>query len=256
VDRASKADEKPQVPDFSPIAGLYARARPRYPAELFAHLAERVERKDLAWDCATGNGQAALGLVDHFERVIATDASAEQIGHATPHPRIDYRVAPPERSGLNDRSVDLVTVAAAVHWFDLAEFSSELRRVVRPGGVVAAWTYHAAHVEPPLDRVFERFYRDVVSPYFAPGARLVDERYETLALPGEPVETASFSMSADWSLDDLIAYVRSWSGTQRYMKERGEDPIARIADELEEVWGEPERVRTVRWPLYLKATRL
>lgn len=256
MDRASKGDEKPQVPDFSPIAGLYARARPRYPAELFAHLAELVERRGLAWDCATGNGQAALGLVDHFERVVATDVSAEQIRHAAPHPRIDYRVAPAERSGFDDRSVDLVTVAAAVHWFDLAGFSSELRRVVRPGGVVAAWTYHAGHVEPPLDRVFERFYRDVVSPYFAPGARLVDDRYETLLLPGEPVDTASFSMSADWSLDDLIAYVRSWSGTQQYMKERGEDPIARISDELEAIWGEPERVRTLRWPLYLKASRL
>lgn len=243
-------------PDFSPFAGEYAASRPGYPAALFAYLASLVDRRDLAWDCATGNGQAALGLVEHFERVVATDVSAEQIQHATPHPQIDYRVAPSESSGLDDASVDLVTVASAIHWFDLPRFAAEATRVTRPGGVLAAWTYHIGHVEPPLDRIFDRFYRDVIAPYFAAGARLVDDRYTTITLPGTPLETPAFKMSASWRLDQVIAFVHSWSGTKEYIKARGEDPVVSIAGELEQVWGGRDRVRTVHWPLYLRVVRL
>lgn len=243
-------------PDYSPYARQYAESRPRYPAELFAYLATLVEPRHLAWDCATGNGQAALGLAGHFERVIATDRSAEQIRHAVRHPQIEYRVAHSERSELDERSTDLVTVAAALHWFDLERFHSEVRRVLRPGGVLAAWTYHVAHAEPPFGRVLGRFYREVLSPYFAPGARLVDERYETITLPGEPIERGEFYVSATWDLPRLHAFIRSWSGTQRYLQEQGEDPIALIAEELEDLWGESQSAHTLRWPLYLRIARL
>jgi SAM-dependent methyltransferase len=245
-----------KTPDFSPFARQYAASRPRYPAELFECLASLAEHHDLAWDCATGNGQAALGLVERFERIIATDVSAEQIRQATPHPRIDYRVAPSERSGLDEASVDLATVASALHWFDLERFGSEVERVVRPGGVVAAWTYHVGHVEAPFERLFERFYREVVGPYFAPGAKLVDERYTTIPLPGQPLQTPTFRVGASWNLGQVIAFVRSWSGTQEYIRVRGEDPVDLIAGELERAWGDRERVRSMHWPLYLRAARL
>ncbi len=243
-------------PDFSPLARQYVQSRPTYPAELFSYLASLVDRRRLAWDCATGNGQAALDLVEHFERVIATDVSAEQIRHAAPHPQIEYRVAPAEQSGLDDQSVDLVTVASAIHWFDLDRFYAEVRRVVRPGGVLAAWTYHVGYVEPPFDEIFGRFYRDVVSPYFAAGAKLVDERYETITLPGEPIAAANFYVSAAWNLDQMLAFIASWSGTQQYLKECGEDPVTLIAEELEHLWGERGSVHTVRWPLYMRISRL
>ncbi len=243
-------------PDYSPFAREYAQSRSRYPAELFSSLAALVDRRNLAWDCATGNGQAALELVKHFERVIATDISAEQIHHAAPHPQIEYCVAKSEQSGLADRSVDLVTVASAIHWFDLDSFYAEAQRVIRPGGLLAAWTYHVGYVEPPFDRIFARFYREVIYPYFAPGARLVDERYETITLPGEPLAAGNFSMRAAWNLDQMLAFIASWSGTQQYLKERGEDPVAFIAEELEHIWGERESIHLVRWPLYTRISRL
>ena len=218
-----------RTPDYSPFAKEYAQSRPGYPTELFSKLALLVDRRNLAWDCATGNGQAALELAKHFDRVIATDISAEQIRHAVQHPRIDYRVAKSEQSSLEDRSVDLVTVASAMHWFDLEKFYAEARRVIRPGGMLAAWTYHVGYVEPPFDRIFERFYRDIVSPYFAPGAKLADARYETINLPGEAIDAGKFFVGAAWNLDQMMAFIGSWSGTQQYIKERGIDPAAFIS---------------------------
>lgn len=244
------------TPNYSPYARQYAQSRPTYPAELFSYLASLVERRDLAWDCATGNGQAARALTNHFKRVIATDISAEQIKHAVPHRQIEYRVAEAERSGLEDISVDLVTVASAIHWFDLERFYEEVRRVVRPGGVLAAWSYHVGYVERPFDQVFLRFYQDVLYDYFSPGARLVDDRYASIILPGQPIDAGPFYVSAQWNLDQMLAFIQSWSGTQQYIKERGEDPAKLIAEELEQVWGAREKVHTIRWPLSIRISRI
>jgi SAM-dependent methyltransferase len=249
-----KADKS--SPDYSPYARQYAQSRPGYPPELFAYLASLVDRRHLAWDCATGNGQAAAELVKFFDQVIATDISAEQIGQAVPRPGIDYRVAGSERSGLEDRSVDLIAVASAMHWFDLDRFYTEVTRVARPGAILAAWTYHVGYVDPPFDRVLGRFYNEIVSPYFAAGARLVDDRYETITLPGAPIHGRTFHVSAAWNLDQMLAFVRSWSGTQEYIRQRGTDPIALIARELESLWGDRTRIQPVRWPLYIRISKL
>jgi len=245
-----------RVPDFSPLAEQYARARPRYPAELFDWLAGTVSRRELAWDCATGNGQAAIDLAGRFARVVATDVSGEQLRHAEPHPRIRYERAPAESSPLPDGAADLVTVAAAVHWFDLEAFRREVSRVTAPGGVLAVWTYHVGDVEPPFDLVFGRLFRDVLKPYFAPQTRWVDERYETLPLPGEPIPAPRFAMTAEWSLEQTLEFIASWSGTAAYREATGEDPVDPVRDELEATWGDPSAVRPVRWPLYLRAVRL
>ena len=243
-------------PDYSPFARQYAESRPGYPPELFAYLASLVDRHTLAWDSATGNGQAATGLARHFDRVIATDISAEQIRHALPHPRIDYRVTRSEDSGLDSSSVDLATVASAVHWFDLPSFFTEVTRVVHRGGVLAVWTYHVGCVEPPFDKVFEHLYQDIVSPYFSPGAKLVDEHYETIALPGEPIAGKAFFMSASWNLHQIIAFIQSWSGTQQYIRKHGTDPVSLIQDDLRRLWDKPEKFRSVRWPLFLRVSRI
>jgi len=245
-----------QSPDFSPLAGRYARSRPAYPPALYEHLAGLLERRELAWDAATGNGQAARGLAAHFDRVIATDVSAEQIRHATPHPRIDYRVARSESSGLEDGSVDLVAVAAAAHWFDPRAFGAEVRRVTRPGGILAAWTYHVGILEPPFDRIFGKLYWEIVAPYFAEGARLVDARYETLELPGEPLEPPKLTVASSWSFDQAVDFVHSWSGTASYVAARGEDPFDVIAEDLRKIWGAPENVHELRWPLFARISRL
>lgn len=243
-------------PDFSPLAGRYARSRPAYPSALYGHLAGLLDRRKLAWDAATGNGQAARGLADHFERVIATDISAEQIRHAEPHPRIEYRVASSENAGLPGASVDLVTVAAAAHWFDQAAFGAEVRRVVRPGGILAVWTYHVGILAPPFDRVFHKLYWEIVAPYFAEGARLVDARYETLTLPGEPLEAPKLHVGASWSFAQVADFVHSWSGTSKFMEARGVDPVELIAGELEAVWGPRESIHELRWPIFARISRL
>lgn len=249
-------EDKTIFPDYSPYARHYAQSRPTYPEELFGYLASLVEQHKLAWDCATGNGQAALALAKHFEKIIATDISAAQIKHAIPHPQIEYRVAKSEQSGLEDKSVDLVTVASALHWFDLDSFFREVQRVVRAGGVLAAWSYHVGYVEPPFDKLFLRFYQDVLYDYFAPGARLVDDRYENIILPSKAIDAGQFYVSANWNFDQMLAFIKSWSGTQHYIQERGEDPTELIADELEEIWGNHEEVHTIRWPLFIRISRL
>ena len=244
------------VPDYSPFAESYSASRPAYPAELFDWLASVAPGRDVAWDTATGNGQAALGLAAHFDRVIGTDTSAAQIAHATAHPRVEYRVGRAEDSGLPSGSVDLIVAASALHWFDLPAFYEEARRVARPGCVLAAWSYHVAHAEPPLGDALWRFYRDVVQSYFSPGARLVDDRYEGIVLPGRALESPPFVLSVRWTAAEILRFVRTWSGVQAYIETNGVDPVERLAPEIAEICGYPGSRHEVRWPLYLRASRL
>ncbi len=156
---------------FSGHAGEYAKYRPRYPPALFAKLAEVAPARELAWDCATGNGQAAVALAEVFARVIASDASAKQIENASRQANIEYKVETAEQSSLGAASIDLITVGHALHWFDLAKFYGEAQRVLKPNGIIAAWCYGQRMIAPDIDRVFNRYYRDVVGPYLAAGTR-------------------------------------------------------------------------------------
>lgn len=240
---------------FAPVAASYADFRPRYPRELFAWLATLVPRRELAWDCAAGSGQASADLAEHFARVVATDASRAQIGAAAPHPRIDYRVAPAEASGLADGSVDLVTVAQALHWFDLAGFYAEVRRVLRPGGVLAVWTYGVLTIEgAEADRLVQQFYHDTVGPYWPPERAHVENGYRSLAFPFTELAAPSFAMEVRWALPQLLGYFRSWSATGRFAAARGCDPVTTLAAQLGPFWGEGE-LRRVTWPLALRVGR-
>jgi SAM-dependent methyltransferase len=245
----------PEAPDFSPLAAEYAASRPAYPPELFDWLAGATPARDAAWDVATGNGQAAIGLAAHFASVIATDISASQIENATLHPRVEYRLAPAEESGLAAGSIDLVAVAAAIHWFDLPRFYREVRRVLCAGGVLAAWTYHAARVESPLQDVLEPFYEDVVGPYFAPGARMVDARYEGLGMPGEALLPPPLWTSVRWTADQVLRYVRTWSGVHAYRAANGRDPVLAIEEAVRVALG-GDAPSLLRFPLYVRAARM
>lgn len=240
---------------FSGHAAEYAAARPGYPAALFEHLAALPARRELAWDCGTGNGQAAVQLAERFARVAATDASAEQLSQARPHPRVEYRQAPAEASGLADGSVDLVTVAQALHWFDFERFYEEVRRVLAPGGALAVWTYKLLSVSPEVDRILVPFATETVGPCWPPERRYVDEEYRSLPFPLTEEPAPRFTCVEHWDLGRLLGYVSTWSAVKRYTKSRGEDPLPALAEALAGAWGDPGEVRAVSLPIYLRVGR-
>jgi SAM-dependent methyltransferase len=216
-----------------------------------------VPRDSTVWDCAAGNGQASIGLAGCFARVIATDASREQIGAAPAHPRIEYRVAAAERSGLPDHSVALVTVAQALHWFDFDRFYAEVRRVLQSGGVLAVWTYGVNLVEGDgVDALVQRFYRDVVGAFWPPERRWVEEKYRTIPFPFAEIPVPGISMEVQWTLAQLLGYFGTWSATNRCLAATGKNPLAELGTELARVWGPPDRTHRVCWPLSMRVGRV
>ena len=240
---------------FSGHAAAYAQARPTYPPELFAWLARQCAGHDLAWDAGCGNGQASHALAEHFAHVHATDPSATQISAAPAHARVAFRVEPAEQCSLADASADLVTVAQAYHWFDHARFGAEARRVLRPGGGIALWTYGGTSVDAAVDAVFARLYDDTLGPYWPPERRHVENGYRDLPFPfaEEPVPT--FAMRLDWTLAQYLAYLASWSASARYRTATGRDAVADAAADFGAAWGDPGQARPVRWPLAMRFGR-
>jgi SAM-dependent methyltransferase len=238
---------------FSHASDDYRRWRPGYPDDLFAWLARMAPSTACAWDCATGSGQAAGGLAAHFARVVATDASTAQVAEAEPFDRVEYRVAPAEASGIEGASVDLVTVAQALHWFDVERFQAEARRVLKPGGVIAEWGYGLALIGPGIDEKVRRFSNVTVGPYWPPERALVEEGYASLPFPFQKIDAPAFAMQARWDLGRFVAYLGTWSSVSRYRREVGRDPLPDLAEELTPLWGDGER--DIRWPLVLRVGR-
>lgn len=240
---------------FSTQADAYARFRPTYPDALYAWLASMVSARELAWDCGTGSGQAAVALAAHFTRVIASDPSREQIAHAMPHARVHYVVASAEQPSVEAMGADLVTVAQALHWFDCARFYPALERVLAPGGLFAAWGYGLMRITPAVDAIVTRYYSAIVGPYWPPDRRHIESGYRTLPFPLDEITAPAFSMSAEWTLADLLGYLDTWSATRRYLKERGDHPLERVRPELAKAWGGAP-TRPITWPLFLRAGRI
>jgi SAM-dependent methyltransferase len=241
---------------FATEAARYAHLRPTYPEELFAFLSTTVASRETAWDCATGNGQAATHLAGYFGRVIATDESAEMLAQAPRNPRIEYRVAEAEDSGIDDRSVDLVAVASAIHWFDLGRFYAEVRRVVRPGGIMAAWTYYTPVFGNKLDAIIEHLARDVLADYWDERLHYVVDEFHDLPFPFEPVEAPPFRTDMRWSMEDLLGYFETWSSSVKYREATGAHPTDLIRADLARAWGDPDRKRDLHFPLYMRLGRV
>jgi SAM-dependent methyltransferase len=237
---------------FSGTAATYAAYRPTYPAALFRWLAARSPGRIRAWDCGCGSGQAAVALADHFEVVIASDASKAQLASAHRGAGVYYAAMTAEDSALADRSVQLVTVAQALHWFDQQRFHAELRRVLTEGGVVAAWTYGLLTVDGEVDGLIRQFYRNDIGPYWPAERAIVDAGYGSLPFPFRELEAPAFAMEADWTLDQLAGYLRSWSGVSRYVSVKGVDPVPAFVDALRPRWGPAGTIRRIRWPLELR----
>jgi SAM-dependent methyltransferase len=239
---------------FGQVAGEYAAFRPHYPDALYQWVASIVAGHALAWDAGTGNGQAAVALADHFSRVLATDFSEGQIKQAIPHHRVEYRVAPAEQSGLGDASADLVTIAQALHWFDIPAFFAEVDRVLVPAGAVVAWTYGVVHADSAAtDQVLDDFYYREIWPWWPENRKLVEDGYQSVTFPFRSIPTPPFDMTVRWTLAELVGYIGTWSAVSRYRKGKGADPIPGLTERLAAQWGNSMERREIRWPLRVLA---
>lgn len=241
---------------FVHVAKDYASFRPGYPRGLFDALTALAPVRDAAWDCATGSGQAARELSARFERVFATDVSAELLAEAAQDARIEYRLADARASGLADRSVALVTIANALHWFHGSEFEREVRRVLVPGGVVAAWCYGVARVSPEVDALARHVHDVLVDPFWIEPNRIVEHGYRDVSFGFDRVPMSRFEAEADWDLSRYLAYLGTWSAVVKYRRHHGRDPIELVRTDFERAWGEPARARRVRWDLPLLVGRV
>lgn len=236
---------------FSKQSGHYSSYRPEYPEKLFLYLRDLRENHNLAWDCATGSGQAARGLASFFEWVHATDASEQQINHATGQSNVDFSIADAASSGLESGSVDLITVAQALHWFDLDEFYKEVKRVLKPNGIIAVWCYGPLSVNADVDSLYYDFYNRKVGSYWPPERAAVENGYKDLLFPFEKIDTPEFKMEIEWSRATFLGYLRSWSATAKYKNANNQDPVDEFESRISEIWSSEESLK-VRWPLTLK----
>jgi SAM-dependent methyltransferase len=239
---------------FSDRAELYATHRPLYPDAFFLHVAQLTNDRSLAVDCGTGNGQAAIGLAKYFDRVIATDPSEAQLARAINDPRVEYRVGRAEETGLDGASVNLVTAAQALHWFDTAAFFREVKRILAPGGAVAVWGYGDPILDSiPLHKTLYDFNRGLLEEYWPPERHLLLDAYRTIDFPFREVIFPRFVLEMRWTLGEVVGYLRTWSATSRYVEQRGIDPVIELEAALARSWGPPDKPRIVRWPLFVRA---
>jgi SAM-dependent methyltransferase len=240
---------------FSERAAGYASHRPHYTKEIARWLAGIAPARNMAWDVACGSGQLSTLLGDEFSKVVATDASSAQIAQADPHPKVEYRVEPAEKSSLEDHSVDLITVAQAVHWLNLMAFYDEARRVARPGAALALVAYHIAVIDGEVDAVIDRFYSGDLDGYWPPERKHIETEYRDIPFPFERIPSPPrMYLSVTWTVDQMLGYISTWSAVRALEKAKGSALTENFAERLRGVWG--PRPREVRWPLVVVAGRL
>ena len=236
---------------FFYLADQYYRHRPTYPQNWYHFLSELCDEHELAFDCATGNGQAALGLADYFDRIVATDVSKEQIANAFHMPNVEYRVSPGEVIDLPDNSVDLVTVAQGIHWLNMEKFYLEAKRVMKPGAKIAVWCYNMTEISEALDSLIANFAFETLKPYWPDEVKYVFNNYSDIPFPFTEMKDRGFYIKREWSFDELLNYLNTWSAIGKFWKNEGADPVKEIAPSLREAWGD-EDLRLIKWPLHYR----
>lgn len=243
---------KASIDNFSSNSAQYAQFRPDYPPELYQYLCTRVKNFDCAWDCGTGNGQVALVLAERFKSVNASDLSAAQIEQALPHPRVHYDVCRAELSPYSAQHFDLITVAQALHWFDFDAFYLEVKRVAKPGAVLAVWGYGLLSVNPEIDSLIHHFYTTLIGSYWDSERHHVDEGYSQIPFPFSSVETRNFYIQRQWNLEQLCGYLGTWSSVKKYRQQLGQDPVEVLQLQLNELW-EHSTMYDIQFPVFLKS---
>jgi SAM-dependent methyltransferase len=237
--------------NFSQGAAAYAQYRPTYPGNLFAFILSYVKEKGLAWDCGTGNGQSARVLSKYFKKVFATDISQAQINNAHQEMNIVYAIEPAEKTSLADRSVDLVTVAQAIHWFNFEKFYAEVNRVAKPGAVIAVWTYSLLHISEEIDAVINEYYAVTLAGFWDPERTYVDERYETIPFPFTKIPVPDLKVEVEWTLEELSGYLNTWSALKKFIQIKSYDPVPAVINKIKPLWGGLQK-RKIFFPVYLK----
>jgi ubiquinone/menaquinone biosynthesis C-methylase UbiE len=239
---------------FSAKSKEYARFRPHYPPQLLGYLSQLAEDHQKAWDCATGNGQVAVDLTPYFEQIYASDGSQKQIDHAIVHERVHYFVSPAELTSLDEHSIDLITVAQAVHWFDLPRFFTEAKRVLKPKGILAIWCYGWFEIPdaPPAFQVSLKNFLAAIAPFWPPERSLIEDRYQSIEFPFRELDTPLFTMTVEWSIDQVLGYLQTWSATQYFVKNQGEAVLNTYLESMFQAWENSEISRSVQWPIALR----
>jgi ubiquinone/menaquinone biosynthesis C-methylase UbiE len=237
--------------NFSQQAAEYSRYRPTYPAALFDFLLSIVDNRDAAWDCGTGNGQVAVVLSGFFDQVQATDISARQIDLAIRRDNIVYSIQRAEETSFADHSFGLVTVAQAIHWFDFTPFYNEVKRTLKPGGVLAVIGYGLARVDPETDKIIDDFYYNVVGPYWDKERKYIEEGYQTIPFPFREIAAPELTNHYEWSLEEFTGYLGTWSAVQHYIHANNSDPVIAARERLALHWP-AETTRKVSFPILLR----
>ena len=222
--------------NFSVHSDLYAAFRPTYPDELYNFLLSLTSTKQAAWDCGTGNGQVARGLSKYFDKVFATDISAQQISNAYKSDNIFYSLSPAEKTSFANDSFDLVTVAQAIHWFDFDAFYGEVKRTIKPRGVLAVIGYGLFKMHPDIDKIVNHFYDTIIDSYWDKERKYIDENYTTIPFPFKEIKSPELSIQFEWTLEQLVGYLNTWSAVQHYIKANNNNPIDSIYPELQKIF--------------------
>ena len=238
---------------FSTQATGYAKYRPGYPAALINYIMGFVEHRETAWDCATGNGQAALLLSPYFQKIMATDLSEKQLLQASPKENITYAAGKAEQTGFSDNSFDLISIAQAYHWFHFSDFEKEARRVAKPGAIIAAWGYTIPVAEDEkINALIKYFYTEVAGPYWDAERKWIDDSYQTIPFPFAPLPSAKFFIRVAWNSADLAGYFNTWSSVQHFIKANGYNPVNAIAAQLDAAWPPEKKEMNLAFPVFLR----
>lgn len=238
---------------FSGHADSYARYRIDYPDALYTYIISFVNDRKAAWDCATGNGQVAVALAHYFDQVVATDISQPQLDQAPVLPTVHYQVSPAEKTPFADDQFDLVTVGQALHWFDVDAFHQEVRRVLKPGGVVAEWGYGLNTVNPEIDALVGDFYANDIGSYWDSMRLHIEDRYAQLPFDFADPQLSSFTVERHWTVEWFLNYIRTWSAVRKFIAANGYDPVDRLAEQVSPCWGPGQRL--VQFPVFLRLGR-
>ncbi len=241
---------------FSKQAAAYFKYRPQYPQDLFAFLSSLCAERCLAWDCGTGNGQAAVGLSHYFDKVVASDPSEAQINAAFRAPNIEYKIAPAERSGLESGSIDLVTVANALHWFDFPAFYAEVNRILKPEGLLAVWCYGCPihNSSKSVNDLISYLHNTILGDYWLAENRLVENKYKDVSFPFSELPVPELKMEKHLSHEGLLGLFHSWSAVQRFKDKTQRDPVTEIEKDLHRAWGSQE-FQAFHWELTVRVGR-